>query len=80
MLSVKQFDSCTVKRMATSIFQSPQVNIILHSYPILSSEMILVDVSDILKHLFLHWGEKKKREKKHLLFPVWFKVEFLDWS
>lgn len=64
MLSVKQFDSCTVKRTATSIFQSPQVNIILHSYPILSSEMILVDGSDILKHLFLHGGKKKKGQKK----------------
>lgn len=64
MLSVKQFDSCTVKRTATSIFQSPQVNIILHSYPILSGEMILVDVSDILKHLFLHGGERKKKGPK----------------
>lgn len=63
MLSVKQFDSRTVKRMATSIFQSPQVNIILHSYTILSSEMILVDVSDILKHLFLRGGLKKKKRK-----------------
>lgn len=72
MLSVKQFDSCTVKRTATSIFQSPQVNIILHSYPVLNSEMILVDVSDILKHLFLHGGERKKREKKESLvsYPV----------
>lgn len=65
MLSVKQFDSCTVKRMATSIFQSPQVNIILHSYPILSSEMILVDVSDTLKHLFLHGGFEKKKKENH---------------
>lgn len=80
MLSVKQFDSCTVKRKATSIFQSPQVNIILHSYPILSSEMILVDVSDIRKHLFLHGGERKKGKKKNFLFPIWFKVEFLDQS
>lgn len=76
MLSVKQFDSCTVKLMATSIFQSPQVNIILHSYPILSSEMILVDVSDILKRLFLHGGEKKKGKKSISCLPSGSKLSF----